>query len=213
MGVTPATLSLNPVAPVRIRHRCERRPAVRRLCCYVGARPSRVSDRAARRLAGTLASGSQFRPCVAEAGVCAPEPGVTVSAVLGGDAGAHRGDGALPDGDRPPRPRSDRRARRQVRRGDRRGAIRAQQRASRPGGGRRHGDRRLAREGLGTLLLDAISARARAEGIRTFSALVLATNDEMLDLLSVWTTCGSSTERRARSRSRSRSRTSASRRR
>lgn len=37
--------------------------------------------------------------------------------------------------------------------------------------------------GLGTLLLDAISARARAEGIRTFSALVLATNDEMLDLL------------------------------
>ena len=36
--------------------------------------------------------------------------------------------------------------------------------------------------GLGTLLLEAISARARAEGIRTFSALVLATNHEMIDL-------------------------------
>ena len=36
--------------------------------------------------------------------------------------------------------------------------------------------------GLGTLLLEAISARARAEGIDTFSALILATNDEMIDL-------------------------------
>jgi GNAT superfamily N-acetyltransferase len=37
--------------------------------------------------------------------------------------------------------------------------------------------------GLGTLLLDVISARARAEGIRTFTALILAENHEMLDLL------------------------------
>jgi len=37
--------------------------------------------------------------------------------------------------------------------------------------------------GLGTLLLEVISARAREEGIRTFTALILATNDEMLDLL------------------------------
>ena len=63
--------------------------------------------------------------------------------------------------------------------------------------------------GLGTLLLEAISARARAEGIRTFSALILATNDEMIELFSAWTPCASSTERRARSRSRSRSPTSA----
>jgi GNAT superfamily N-acetyltransferase len=37
--------------------------------------------------------------------------------------------------------------------------------------------------GLRTLLLEVISARAREEGIATFTALMLATNDEMLDLL------------------------------
>ena len=37
--------------------------------------------------------------------------------------------------------------------------------------------------GVGTLLLELISARAREEGITTFSALMLATNEEMLDLL------------------------------
>lgn len=37
--------------------------------------------------------------------------------------------------------------------------------------------------GLGTLLLDVISARAREEEIRTFTALMLAENKEMLDLL------------------------------
>ena len=37
--------------------------------------------------------------------------------------------------------------------------------------------------GLGTLLLDVISARAREEGITTFTALMLAENREMLDLL------------------------------
>jgi GNAT superfamily N-acetyltransferase len=36
--------------------------------------------------------------------------------------------------------------------------------------------------GLGTLLLEAISARARAEGIRTFTALMLAHNETMMDL-------------------------------
>ena len=36
--------------------------------------------------------------------------------------------------------------------------------------------------GLGTLLLAVISARAREEGIRTFTALMLAQNDEMMDL-------------------------------
>jgi GNAT superfamily N-acetyltransferase len=38
--------------------------------------------------------------------------------------------------------------------------------------------------GLGTLLLEMISARAREEGITTFTALMLATNQEMIDLLS-----------------------------
>ncbi|HSO98067.1 MAG TPA: GNAT family N-acetyltransferase [Solirubrobacteraceae bacterium] len=37
--------------------------------------------------------------------------------------------------------------------------------------------------GLGTVLLDVISARAREEGITTFTALMLAENKEMLDLL------------------------------
>jgi len=37
--------------------------------------------------------------------------------------------------------------------------------------------------GLGTLLLDAIGVRARAEGITTFTALMLAENDTMMDLL------------------------------
>ena len=37
--------------------------------------------------------------------------------------------------------------------------------------------------GLGTLLLEAICARARAEAIRTFTALMLTENHEMLDLL------------------------------
>lgn len=37
--------------------------------------------------------------------------------------------------------------------------------------------------GLGTLLLEVLSARAREEGIRTFSALMLAANDQMMDLL------------------------------
>jgi GNAT superfamily N-acetyltransferase len=37
--------------------------------------------------------------------------------------------------------------------------------------------------GLGTLLLDVISARARAEGIAIFTAVMLAENEEMLDLL------------------------------
>jgi GNAT superfamily N-acetyltransferase len=36
--------------------------------------------------------------------------------------------------------------------------------------------------GLGTLLLEAISARARAAGIRTFTAWMLARNQEMMDL-------------------------------
>jgi GNAT superfamily N-acetyltransferase len=37
--------------------------------------------------------------------------------------------------------------------------------------------------GLGTLLLEVISARAREEGITTFTALMLASNQEMMDLL------------------------------
>lgn len=37
--------------------------------------------------------------------------------------------------------------------------------------------------GLGTLLLEMIGARAREEGITTFTALMLATNQEMIDLL------------------------------
>jgi len=37
--------------------------------------------------------------------------------------------------------------------------------------------------GLGTLLLEVISARARDEGITSFTALMLATNEEMIDLL------------------------------
>jgi GNAT superfamily N-acetyltransferase len=36
--------------------------------------------------------------------------------------------------------------------------------------------------GVGTLLLDVISARAREERITTFTALMLATNEEMMDL-------------------------------
>jgi len=38
-------------------------------------------------------------------------------------------------------------------------------------------------KGLGTLLVEVLSARARAEGITTFSALMLARNEEMMDLL------------------------------
>ena len=38
-------------------------------------------------------------------------------------------------------------------------------------------------KGLGTLLVEVVSARARAEGITTFSALMLARNEEMMDLL------------------------------
>lgn len=37
--------------------------------------------------------------------------------------------------------------------------------------------------GVGTLLLEVLGARAQAEGIRTFTALVLATNRKMLDVL------------------------------
>jgi len=37
--------------------------------------------------------------------------------------------------------------------------------------------------GLGTLLLETLSARARQEGIRSFTALMLATNEPMMDLL------------------------------
>ena len=37
--------------------------------------------------------------------------------------------------------------------------------------------------GLGTLLLHVISARARDEGVRTFTAWMLARNQEMMDLL------------------------------
>jgi GNAT superfamily N-acetyltransferase len=38
--------------------------------------------------------------------------------------------------------------------------------------------------GLGTLLLDVLSARARDEGITTLTALMLASNQEMMDLIS-----------------------------
>jgi GNAT superfamily N-acetyltransferase len=38
-------------------------------------------------------------------------------------------------------------------------------------------------KGVGTLLLEVLSARAREEGITTFTALMLATNQEMMDLL------------------------------
>jgi GNAT superfamily N-acetyltransferase len=37
--------------------------------------------------------------------------------------------------------------------------------------------------GIGTLLLEVLSARAREEGIATFTALMLAANEDMLDLL------------------------------
>jgi GNAT superfamily N-acetyltransferase len=37
--------------------------------------------------------------------------------------------------------------------------------------------------GLGTLLLEVISARAREEGIATFTALMLGTNQDMMDML------------------------------
>jgi GNAT superfamily N-acetyltransferase len=37
--------------------------------------------------------------------------------------------------------------------------------------------------GVGTLLLDALAARAREEGIKRFTGLMLASNDEMMDLL------------------------------
>jgi GNAT superfamily N-acetyltransferase len=39
--------------------------------------------------------------------------------------------------------------------------------------------------GLGTLLLEVLGARARAEGIRSFTALMLATNQEVMDVLKV----------------------------
>jgi len=45
------------------------------------------------------------------------------------------------------------------------------------GHGRGRGDR-----GAGTLLLDALAARAREEGVAHFTASMLATNHEMLDL-------------------------------
>jgi len=38
-------------------------------------------------------------------------------------------------------------------------------------------------KGVGTLLLEVLSARAREDGITTFTALMLATNDDMMDLL------------------------------
>jgi GNAT superfamily N-acetyltransferase len=38
--------------------------------------------------------------------------------------------------------------------------------------------------GIGTLLAEVLSARAREEGITTFTALMLAENDEMMDVLS-----------------------------
>jgi hypothetical protein len=37
--------------------------------------------------------------------------------------------------------------------------------------------------GVGTLLLEVLSVRAREEGITTFTALMLATNQEMMDVL------------------------------
>jgi hypothetical protein len=40
----------------------------------------------------------------------------------------------------------------------------------------------VAGRGLGTLLLDVLSVRARQEGIRTFTALMLARNEQMMDL-------------------------------
>ena len=39
------------------------------------------------------------------------------------------------------------------------------------------------RRGVGTLLLEVISARARAEGITSFTALMLASNQEMMEVL------------------------------
>jgi GNAT superfamily N-acetyltransferase len=37
--------------------------------------------------------------------------------------------------------------------------------------------------GLGTVLLEVIGARARREGIATFTALMLATNHQMIEVL------------------------------
>jgi GNAT superfamily N-acetyltransferase len=65
--------------------------------------------------------------------------------------------------------------------------------------------------GLGTLLLEVLSARAREEGITTFTALMLATNQEMMDLLEALGPVRIVIARSALSRSRCRTRRSDSR--
>ena len=66
-------------------------------------------------------------------------------------------------------------------------------------------------KGVGTLLLEVLGARARQEGISSFTALMLATNQEMMEVTRPSGRCGSSIAKSARSRSRCRSRTSGSR--
>ena len=63
-------------------------------------------------------------------------------------------------------------------------------------------------KGLGTLLLEVLGARARAAGISSFTALMLASNQEMMDVLDALAECGSSIANWARSRSRCRFQTS-----
>ena len=149
-----------------------------------GGRHGARDDHPSRRLPRSHPAGASLRWSPVDRGVRAHEPRVAVPAVPDRDPLAGAEDGALPDGGRPPRPRGGRCFRRGDVRGGRRGPVRARPGAPVHGRGRRRGGRRVAgARPVGAVLVDAVAARAREEGLRTFTAVMLADNRAMRRLL------------------------------
>ena len=181
----------------RPRHRVELRPVRRdqrqgrapddargrrRAALPRGLTATPDAGQAARRLRGRRAPDRARRQGGARRDVRAAQRAVALPALHDRGQRALGVAAALPDRGRPPRPRGADRLRRGRGRRRRRRALRPPRRRSRAEAAVTVVDDWQGR-GLGTALCELLAERAREEGIDRFTALLLAGNDQMHDVL------------------------------